>query len=370
MKATHLEIDSPLLRVHWENGLFDEFHFLWLHDNDPCFTLENGQKTTDPKAIGLAVNLQSATIDQEQQSLRLVWQGEGNEQAYDLGWLHQHRYSHSASQRWTSAADHWKASDVGQLPEFPFAEIVSKPQVLREFLQGVRRFGIAFVAEMPTDKNALLALIDTFGYVRETNYGPTFDVRTVAVAENLAYTSIGLPVHTDNPYRNPVPGLQCLQVLCNDADGGDSLFVDGFAAAEALRNQSTSAFDLLANRRVTFRYRSADVDLIRSAPILQLDGGVVAAVNFNSRSIQPLNLPNDELVEFYDAYRRFARLLESDEFCIRRKLPSGSAVLFNNLRLLHGRTAFSNGNRHLHGCYADIDGLFSTIRVLEREALE
>ena len=43
-------------------------------------------------------------------------------------------------------------------------------------------------------------------------------------------------------------------------------------------------------------------------------------------------------------------------------------VMFDNCRLLHGRTAFdpADGLRHLQGCYIDIDGPRSLWRVLRR----
>jgi gamma-butyrobetaine dioxygenase len=42
--------------------------------------------------------------------------------------------------------------------------------------------------------------------------------------------------------------------------------------------------------------------------------------------------------------------------------------MFDNCRLLHGRTAFdpAEGVRHLQGCYIDIDGPRSLGRVLRR----
>ena len=42
--------------------------------------------------------------------------------------------------------------------------------------------------------------------------------------------------------------------------------------------------------------------------------------------------------------------------------------MFDNCRLLHGRTGFdpSEGLRHLQGCYIDIDGPRSLWRVLRR----
>jgi alpha-ketoglutarate-dependent taurine dioxygenase len=66
---------------------------------------------------------------------------------------------------------------------------------------------------------------------------------------NLAFTSLPISPHTDNPYRDPVPTVQLLHCLHNAADGGDSGFVDGFHAA-ALRAQDRAAFAMLAVTRV------------------------------------------------------------------------------------------------------------------------
>ena len=53
---------------------------------------------------------------------------------------------------------------------------------------------------------------------------------------NLAYTAYPLTPHTDNPYRNPTPGVQLLHsIVAAPGGGGESLLVDGFAVAERLR---------------------------------------------------------------------------------------------------------------------------------------
>jgi len=43
--------------------------------------------------------------------------------------------------------------------------------------------------------------------------------------------------------------------------------------------------------------------------------------------------------------------------------------MFDNTRLMHSRTGFAaTGHRHLQGCYADIDGVESTVALLTRGA--
>ena len=71
--------------------------------------------------------------------------------------------------------------------------------------------------------------------------------------------------------------------------------------------------------------------------------------------------------------RRFAAILDEADLHVRVMLGPGDCIVFDNTRILHARTAFEGGGggggaRHLQGCYADLDGLASTVAVLERRA--
>jgi len=75
----------------------------------------------------------------------------------------------------------------------------------------------------------------------------------------------------------------------------------------------------------------------------------------------------EEMHEFYAAYRMFAAILLRPSGTLRFSLAPGDCVVFDNTRILHSRTGFSAaGRRHLQGCYADIDGVESTVAVLAR----
>ncbi|MEK7410599.1 MAG: TauD/TfdA family dioxygenase, partial [Actinomycetota bacterium] len=207
-------------------------------------------------------------------------------------------------------------------------------------------------------------------YVRETNYGRWFDVVAEVTPQNLANTNLGLQAPTDNPYRDPVPTLQLLACLENSVLGGESAVVDGFAIAQFLQTRDRSAFDILARHPIRFAYEgSNDVSLTSKRPIFELGpDGELVAVRFNNRSAAPfVDIPFDDLEEFYRAYRRFAECLDNPDFSVRFKLAPGEVFIVDNTRILHARTAFhGSGKRWLQGCYADKDGLLSTLRVLER----
>ena len=94
--------------------------------------------------------------------------------------------------------------------------------------------------------------------------------------------------------------------------------------------------------------------------------------------MRPLRRPYAEVTAFYAAYRRWAGLLAQpvkgdgevggSSPCGWRR---GTAWSSTTPGVLHARTAFSmspgSPGRHLQGCYADLDGLASTLAVLKRE---
>jgi gamma-butyrobetaine dioxygenase len=222
---------------------------------------------------------------------------------------------------------------------------------------------------VPPIPRTLFQVAATFGFTRETNFGSLFEVRSEPVATDLAYTSLPLDPHTDNPYRWPVPGVQLLHCLANETSGGLSTLVDGFAAAEALRGRDKAAFEVLTRTPVRFRYRDETTDLVASAPPIELDAaGGLLAVHFSPRlDFVPLGSP-EVLDGYYRARRAFDHLLRSPQFEIRFLLETGDLLMMDNRRLLHGRTGFdpAEGLRHLQGCYIDIDGPRSLYRVLRR----
>jgi gamma-butyrobetaine dioxygenase len=176
-------------------------------------------------------------------------------------------------------------------------------------------------------------------------------------------------LHTDNPYREPVPGFQVLHALVSSPDGGESLFGDGFALAEHLRSTSPDAFAILTQTPVPFLYRSKDAELYAERPLIQLNcSGEVSAVHYNSRSIAPLRLAARDARPFYSAYRRFAAVLRDSRFHLQLRLRDGDLVVFDNQRTLHGRTAFSSAKfpRHLRGCYLTRDSVYSEAALLRR----
>jgi gamma-butyrobetaine dioxygenase len=213
-------------------------------------------------------------------------------------------------------------------------------------------------------------VVARFGFVRETNYGRLFDVRIEPQPGNLAYTERALDLHTDNPYRDPPPTLQLLHAIVADADGGETLFVDGFAHAQALREKAPAAFDLLARTPVRFAYAEASgARWSAEATVVTLDSrGELASLRLNHRSLDLVASDAATTEAWYGAYLAFYERVHSPGAAFERRLRPGEVVIFDNRRILHGRSAIGGASaRWLQGCYADVDGLQATLARLRAD---
>jgi gamma-butyrobetaine hydroxylase len=361
------------LTVEWSDGRSSEFLSVWLRDNRPADRdAFSGQRLIDVLDLPLEPRIHSVAI--ESGTVLVRWEAEEQATPFELSWLARHapgeagyRASELASRLWLEGATLDACKDFGWCT---LAEMRVAPSVRLTWLTRLLQDGIAFIRGVPAEEPALLDMAGLMGQVLETNYGRVFDVRSVPQPENLAYSDLGLGLHTDNPYREPVPGFQALHVLAASMDGGESLFADGFAIAEHLRLTEPDAFRLLTQTPVPFSYCSKDADLYAERPLIQLScDGIVVAIHYNNRSIAPLRLESARMAPFYASYRLFARLLRDPRFQLKLRLLDGDLVAFDNRRVLHGRTAFSAAKslRHLRGCYLTRDSVYSEAALLRRK---
>ena len=307
------------------------------------------------------------------ESIAVTFVPDGHRSVFARDWLAANALEddHDGGGRTEDDKELWRPADLGPLPEESWACYLSEPASRARALTAVLRQGFVLLHGVPAEPGAVLEVAGSFGFVRETNYGRLFDVRVEPRPGNLAFTSRRILPHTDNPYRDPVPTVQLLHCLRAADDGGDTGLVDGFAAAAELRATDRAAFGLMAGIPVPFGYKDKNAELRASQPLIQLSArGRIQGVRFNNRSAQPLRRPYPEVVAFYAAYRRWAELLARPERQLNLRLAPGDCLIFDNTRIMHARTAFSvTGGRHLQGCYADLDGLASTLAVLRREEI-
>lgn len=362
-----LSWEGDRLTIEWHD-VTAVYSSVWLRDNRPMDRdAVSGQRLIDVADLPTVVRIERALARAE--GLDIQWSGDATVACFAWAFL----FAYRTGDRPADGRLPWLFG--GRLDArvdracLPWAQLpVSGAR--GAWLQRLVREGLVLLSGVPVVPGTLLEVAAYLGGVLPTNYGAIYDVRTVAQPENLAYSDLGLGLHTDNPYRDPVPGFQALHVLVDSPEGGDSLFVDGFALADHLRAEAREHFDVLTNTPVPFHYRSRDAELRCERPLIRLNArGVVEAIHYNGRSMAPIALSIDPMERFYAAYRRWAMLLRDPRFQLRTHLVAGECVVFDNQRVLHGRTAFSSARvqRHLQGCYISRDSVLSTWGVLMRD---
>jgi len=349
------------------------FHAVWLRDN--AWDAEtrspgNGQRLIALRDISPDVSITAAETGNG--ALRVTFAPEQKTIDYALDWLLANAYDKAGktARGWTPGTiEPWDGALNGSVPSGSFGSVAANPATKRDWLAQVARYGFGKLTGGPVEDQALMKVVDLFGYVRETNYGRHFEVRTEVNPTNLAFTGLGLQAHTDNPYRDPVPTVQVLYCLESSAAGGENMVVDGFQAALRLKEENPDWFDVLSRYCAKFEYAGENGVILRSRrPMIELaPDGELIAVRFNNRSTAAItDVPFNDMAIYYAAYRRLGEIIDDPAMEVTFRLEPGECFIVDNTRVLHARKAYSGtGTRWLQGCYADKDGLLSTLAALE-----
>jgi gamma-butyrobetaine dioxygenase len=351
--------------VRFGNGTIAQLHQRALRDGCPCPECAHpvsGQRLFESH---LVVPGATAVAARGEDGRLVVDWADGHSSSFDDSWL-------------ATALDHgprrvrpavlWGSELSEARPSESYAEVVEDDRVLLRWLTGVAELGVGVLTGVPNYDGMVAEVAELFGHVRVTNYGRIFDVMVRVDATNLADTALPLSLHTDNPYRAPAPTVQVLHCLASSVSGGETVIADGFRAVEELRARSPESVDILATQALRFAYRDDTAELAADVPTISLDAwGNPVALHVNNRSKRWPAGPATVVGAWYEAYFELLELLNAPDAQVVFRLEPGDVIVFDNLRVLHGRLGFSSGGeRRLQGCYADRDLLLSTLAVLER----
>ncbi|GAB7352768.1 hypothetical protein MBLNU459_g3116t1 [Dothideomycetes sp. NU459] len=287
----------------------------------------------------------------------------------------------------------WNASHLEKEEiDFDYNEYMADDKVLFDVLKQLHRYGIVFIKNLPERVESVIETANRIGPLKNTFYGSTWDVRSVANAKNVAYTDVDLGFHMDLLYMQQPPRLQLLHCLRASTQGGTSLFSDSFLAVRRLFRQNRDAFYRLMQNPVNFHYDNPPHIYHQSRQVIEMTKRIardetdsreiiknLQAVNWAPPFQGPFNsLPSDrrltndlalsrDVQNWHKDAKWFRDLVEAPNAIYKRQMEPGECVIFDNRRVLHARTAFSGGERWLRGAYIDSDPYLSKTRVLERE---
>lgn len=160
---------------------------------------------------------------------------------------------------------------------------------------------------------------------------------------DTAYTNIALGAHTDTTYFSDPAGLQAFHMLSHMADatakdspagadlGGQSLLVDGFHAANTLKQEDPKAFEVLTRAKLPWHASGNEGISIapdKLYPVLEVDErtGNMHRVRWNNddRGVVPFTQAGG--AEWYEAARKWHSILTRKEMEYWFQLKPGNLL--------------------------------------------
>ena len=356
-------------KVYFSNdNIKSEIHPFWLRervDGEEFLDKKTQQRLFDPTSLNSEIKINKASINKNFLEINF---NDGVNSKLDIKKLTL-EFSNKDILLKTIQKIKWD-STLKDIKNFEYKENFSESREMYDLLISFYKYGFVIIKNVPTDNNFIVKFANSIGSVRRTNFGEYFNVKSKIDPNDLAYTSMQLSPHTDNPYRNPVPCIQLLHCIINEVSGGFSTIVDGFTVCEDLKKNHPDYFKVLNEIKVKFKFIDKDVVLEDWSELIKLnDDGTFKQVRFSPRLDFVPVLNKDQLDLYYKARKKLSEMYNSKKYRIEFKLEPKDLIMMDNYRLLHGRTAYetSEGNRFLQGCYIDYDSTEGKLKHLKRK---
>ncbi|KAJ5525024.1 Trimethyllysine dioxygenase [Penicillium frequentans] len=366
----------------WDEKPFLVFGKFLLRENcqcPKCVHPDTRQRTVDTFSIPEDIDV--TDIESRPTDVKIGW-SDGHESLYSWDWLVAHQNTKPWNDKpWnarrkehlqlrTKHVDMHDARDT-KYPEVSYEQVMSEEKGVLRWLRKIYSNGFCFIKGVPVNPEATKELIERIAFIRNTHYGGFWDFTADLTFKDTAYTNEFLGGHTDNTYFTDPARLQLFHLLSHtDGSGGESLLVDALAAARKLEEESFEDYLCLATERHSWHASgNEDVCIQPSfrAPVLSIhpDFERVYQVRWNNYDRAPKNdWKIKDQTRWYKAARRFNEILNEESRQIWTQLEPGTALIFDNWRMLHGRSEFT-GKRRMCGGYVNNDDFISRLRLLK-----
>ncbi|KNG84650.1 trimethyllysine dioxygenase TmlH [Aspergillus nomiae NRRL 13137] len=255
-------------------------------------------------------------------------------------------------------------------PTVLYEEVMSSDEGLCQWLHNIYLHGFCFVKGVPVDPESTKTLLERIAFIRHTHYGGFWDFTADLTFKDTAYTTEFLGAHTDNTYFTDPARLQLFHLLSHtDGDGGASLLVDGFWAAKIMRAENPQNFQVLAAMPQPFHASGNEETCIQPTeqmPIFKIHPqfNYLYQIRWNNYDrAAKKDWTVEEQNRWYNAARHFNDIITREKMQIWTQLEPGTALIFDNWRMLHGRSEYT-GKRRMCGGYINSDDYVSRYRLL------
>jgi gamma-butyrobetaine dioxygenase len=344
---TRVEVHDDFVRVIGRDH-HEDFHLRWLRqfsdlDRHPT----TGERLLDSSELPDELAITDAALDDG--VLRLTWAHDHRVSRYPLAWLGEHAY---AVDRVAIA----RPPSTTALLEIDGAR--GPTALAATALERLATHGAALIrrehASPEAETAAWISAFEAHGLrVIATHFGRIEDLRTDnttnANIDQLGYTDAAIGLHTDQPFLDVPPRFQLLHGIRAADRGGESLLADGEAAFRYLASIDADAAELLLRTPVRFHRKQRAFEREVIAPIVTIRDGHVQ-IRSSYFTVAPYRLPFERVNAWYRAHDHFVRIARDPRHHFRFAIRAGDVLIYDNRRMLHGRTAFA-GPRWVRGVY-------------------
>ncbi|XP_019634717.1 PREDICTED: trimethyllysine dioxygenase, mitochondrial-like [Branchiostoma belcheri] len=347
-----------------------KLNYVWLRDH--CRTGDSINHLTQQRMVDtflIEPDIQPVNVAIQEGTLNLTWP-DGHQSEYELDWLLSNTYEGKQHIQTTWEPLLWNVETLSASPKpsVLYQDYLSDDEQLAKLLHYLLKYGFAFVEEAPVTLEATLAAAERICQIRETFFGRFWCFTSDLERHDTAYTAEALGAHTDTTYLNEPSGVQVFHKMEHVGEGGATLLVDGFHAAERLRREDPEGFDILSSVSVPHHYLEPGVHTTGVGPVLELEPGAgkeLKLIRYNMHDRACLDtVPMEDVSRWYSALRKLTRFIRDPASEYWVPLKPGQILLTYNWRVLHGRSAFT-GRRRVSGCYLPRDDVISRARVLK-----
>lgn len=370
-------VEGTELRVEWGDGHASRFHAVWLRHQCSCaFCGTPVNAVRGIRLHHLPEDLSFGSVSGEDGDIVVRWRPEDHLSHYSAVWLRDNCYEEASRTARRPRPRLWDGSIGNRMPTFDVVTCEASEAERLAMLEAIHEYGFCKVENAPRSAAEASRLIAIVGPQRQSHYG-TYTLSKKAAVDNVGDTTGALDPHCDETYRLSTVGITVFQVITPSTNGGHSTLVDGFEAVRLLRKAHPEDFDLLTKVPITGCRRDAaqnsagNVKWYTAAmPAIRTDfDGAVCGVRLNERQIMPLDLPHDLVEPTYRALKRLYGFLYKPELRLTIPLSAGEGLIFDNQRVLHGRTAFEPEEpaRSVLTSSVDIEEFHSAFRLLHEK---
>jgi gamma-butyrobetaine dioxygenase len=338
----------------------------WLRDNclcNECRIVQTDERRWQPwtQPVGPV----ATTVAVAGNELQVQWAG-GHRSTYGAAEWDKIRVTGSRG-AWTARL--WRGGY--DIERFDHHQCIDDQVTRRAMFEALRRDGAVVVTGSPTVPGTVIDLLHSLGLtLRDSSLGLIFDVKLDPAGYNIAFTSEEVPPHNDNAQYTHPPSGQVLAMIVNEAQGGNSVVVDGWSVLDQLQREHPAAIEVLSRVEVGFRQYSTEADAFTRAPLVVRDSiGRFTHLRFSNQLMQPLAFDEPDLADWYEAYRLLGAAIADTANHVSFRLDAGDTLFVNGHRVLHARTAYQpDGRRHLQDVYFEMDDVFGHLARMTGEA--